>query len=518
MVSVDNRMETCKQRLRETDHHIDTGHFRSAVESASGGVEFMLQVLFDELLNNLNANDFRLKLALEASHKQKINANSPHGSLTFAEWIKFYRNEDLFDELTAAYQCQFCVFSAETLHTLRILRNKCVHENYRPSQDEALWVRNTLAIFLRESSNVLGDGEKSMTTMHDFSQEWQDTWTLLIEQWIENNPDSPEAELLSTLLDQLMLIVGIISDSRVSFALKLPLIWSVYYVIDPNDLIPEGRDSVEALIDDAAVLAFTLHWYLQQADELHEVLPDHWPAETDPVEFVENMHTFILDSHQDMFSDEVWHVIRGVAEAGPQTVWKHRHPSELPSNKDVDEAYRFITEEPNQDTWYEVWRVRVQDWVFENLNSELGETVFLVPDLFMLIVRLIGDNRVPATVKARLAAASAYVVSPFDLIPESLLGVVGLTDDAGALALVGYWLVHVVNIDRNILREHWPGAGDPVTTIEELHSRIQSNAESIFAGKTGVWSNILQRFGYNSNDSKAGLLERIRFRFKMGIK
>lgn len=518
MITENNGIGVCRQRLSESDQHIDTGHFRSAVESASGGVELMLQGLFNELLNYLNTNDFRTKLALEASYSQALKTTGLQGNLTFGEWIRFFSKQDLFDELAAAYQCKFCVFTAETLHTLRILRNKCVHENYRPSPDEAHWVRSTVAIFLRETSDVLGERAESTTTMHDFAEEWRQTWEILIGQWIENNPSSQEAELLSTLLDQLMLVVGIISDSRVSFALKLPLIWSVYYVIDPNDLIPEGKNSVEALIDDAAVLTFTLHWHLQQAEDLHDVLTDHWPAETDPVEFVSNMYRLILESHHDMFSDEVWHVIREVAEAGPQTVWKHRHSSELPTDEDVDDAYRFITEEPNQDTWYEIWRERVQDWVFENLNTELGEIVFVVPDLFMLIVRLIGDNRVPATVKARLAAASAYVVSPFDLIPESLLGVVGLTDDAGALALIGYWLVHVVNIDANILRELWPGTSDPITTIEALHNRIQSNAESIFAGKTGVWSNLLRRFGNSNNDSKVGLFERIRRRFTTGRK
>ena len=191
-------------------------------------------------------------------------------------------------------------------------------------------------------------------------------------------------------------------------------------------------------------------------------------------------------------------------------VWNHRHSSELPNERDVEDAYRFITEEPDSDSWYEIWRERVQDWVFENLNAEIGDVIFVVPDLFILIARLIRDNRVPATVKERLAATTSYVVSPFDQVPESLLGVVGLADDAGALALIGYWLVNVIEIDREILQCHWPGTSDPVTVIEELHSRIHANAESIFDGKIGIWRNILQRFGNNQYDEKFGLLERIR--------
>lgn len=46
---------------------------------------------------------------------------------------------------------------------------------------------------------------------------------------------------------------------------------------------------------------------------------------------------------------------------------------------------------------------------------------------------------------ALLTAAAAYVASPVDLLPEALLGVVGLADDAAVLTWLASSLVHVTD-------------------------------------------------------------------------
>lgn len=46
---------------------------------------------------------------------------------------------------------------------------------------------------------------------------------------------------------------------------------------------------------------------------------------------------------------------------------------------------------------------------------------------------------------AMLTAAAAYVASPVDLLPESLLGVVGLADDAAVLTWLSSALVRVTD-------------------------------------------------------------------------
>lgn len=62
--------------------------------------------------------------------------------------------------------------------------------------------------------------------------------------------------------------------------------------------------------------------------------------------------------------------------------------------------------------------------------------LFQLPGLLRLYWRLLGDRRVPLWPKAVLVGALAYVVSPFDLLPD-LLPVVGQLDDLTLLVLVG---------------------------------------------------------------------------------
>ena len=223
-----DRVADCQQRLQEADQHINSGHFRSAVESAAGGVELMLQGLFDELLHSLNDVDFKLKLTLEARYKELRKQRKNNENLTFCDWIDFFKNESIFDELVAVHNLQLWLFNPDTLHTVRFLRNRCVHENYRPSIDEACWVRNTVAVFLRETTRDAVEHEGKSPIVKDLTRDWRTTWVELIDQWIENNPDSQDAELLSALIDQeFMLIAGLISDNRISFELKIKLIWAV---------------------------------------------------------------------------------------------------------------------------------------------------------------------------------------------------------------------------------------------------------------------------------------------------
>jgi len=56
------------------------------------------------------------------------------------------------------------------------------------------------------------------------------------------------------------------------------------------------------------------------------------------------------------------------------------------------------------------------------------ETALLVPNLVKLVVRLLGDRRVPVRKKVLLGAALLYVISPIDLIPDFIVGF-GRVDD-----------------------------------------------------------------------------------------
>ena len=64
------------------------------------------------------------------------------------------------------------------------------------------------------------------------------------------------------------------------------------------------------------------------------------------------------------------------------------------------------------------------------------EVLLLAPDLFILLLRLILDNRVPTGTRRLILGALVYFVTPIDLLPEALLGPAGFLEDVVLAAAV----------------------------------------------------------------------------------
>jgi uncharacterized membrane protein YkvA (DUF1232 family) len=77
-----------------------------------------------------------------------------------------------------------------------------------------------------------------------------------------------------------------------------------------------------------------------------------------------------------------------------------------------------------------------------------------VPDVARLFRDVAKDPRVPRRVKYEVAAAAAYLLLPFDVIPDFIPGF-GQLDD---VAVIG-WAVRrlLMGAGENVLREHWRG-------------------------------------------------------------
>jgi uncharacterized membrane protein YkvA (DUF1232 family) len=63
------------------------------------------------------------------------------------------------------------------------------------------------------------------------------------------------------------------------------------------------------------------------------------------------------------------------------------------------------------------------------LGKPAVEALLLVPDVFVLLVRLALDKQVPGEARALIGGALAYFVLPLDLFPEAAVGGVGFLDD-----------------------------------------------------------------------------------------
>jgi uncharacterized membrane protein YkvA (DUF1232 family) len=99
-------------------------------------------------------------------------------------------------------------------------------------------------------------------------------------------------------------------------------------------------------------------------------------------------------------------------------------------------------------------------------SSGLRDMLLLLPDLAVLLFRLLRDDRVPISSKALALAGAAYLLSPIDLMPALLLGPIGLIDD---LIVIGAVLSRMLNrVHPDVVRSHWPGQGDALDAIQRV--------------------------------------------------
>lgn len=106
--------------------------------------------------------------------------------------------------------------------------------------------------------------------------------------------------------------------------------------------------------------------------------------------------------------------------------------------------------------------------------SGVRDLLLLLPDLTVLLARLLSDDRVPLGSKALAVAGIGYVVSPVDVLPGLLLGPIGLVDD---LLVVTAALSRILNhVHPDVVRSHWSGQGDVLDALQ----RVTAWSESVF--------------------------------------
>lgn len=99
-------------------------------------------------------------------------------------------------------------------------------------------------------------------------------------------------------------------------------------------------------------------------------------------------------------------------------------------------------------------------------RSGFRDLLLVLPDLTILLLRLLRDHRVPILHKGIALAGVAYVLSPIDLVPVLVFGPVGLLDD---LFVVAACLSRILNhVHPDVVRGHWSGQGDALETIQNV--------------------------------------------------
>jgi len=126
-------------------------------------------------------------------------------------------------------------------------------------------------------------------------------------------------------------------------------------------------------------------------------------------------------------------------------------------------------------SFYDRLRASVVSGVEHKAGKLPGDAVkmlLLVPDVFILMVRLTLDKSVPRGARAMIGGALAYFVLPFDLLPEAILGPVGYMDD---LVLGVAVLSQVFGGELEpYARKHWSGPEDLRVVLRDVTQASQA--------------------------------------------
>lgn len=100
-------------------------------------------------------------------------------------------------------------------------------------------------------------------------------------------------------------------------------------------------------------------------------------------------------------------------------------------------------------------------------KGRMRNFLMFLPNMVMLLGRMLKDSRVPAAEKALFLAAIVYVISPLDFIPD-FFPFIGQVDDIYVVALT---LLRLVNrTDATVVRQLWSGGGDIVSLTDSIAS------------------------------------------------
>ncbi len=120
---------------------------------------------------------------------------------------------------------------------------------------------------------------------------------------------------------------------------------------------------------------------------------------------------------------------------------------------------------PKERTFYD----RLRHSVFDRFDRDgvgLRDILFLLPDIGVLLLRLLKDKRVPRKKKWVALLGVGYWISPIDFFPAWIFGPIGFLDDLLILFAAVSSIVNHVHPD--VLRSHWPGQGAVLTVVCRL--------------------------------------------------
>jgi len=98
-------------------------------------------------------------------------------------------------------------------------------------------------------------------------------------------------------------------------------------------------------------------------------------------------------------------------------------------------------------------------------SFKLVDYLFLIPDFFILLIRLTADDRVSMKLKLTVGGIILYMMMPIDILPD-IIPFIGYIDD---LILIVYGLNQILNkLDKQIVLDNWSGNVELLKALQHI--------------------------------------------------
>lgn len=111
-------------------------------------------------------------------------------------------------------------------------------------------------------------------------------------------------------------------------------------------------------------------------------------------------------------------------------------------------------------------------WVMRPRDARLRDLARIVPDVVVLVRRLIGDRSAPLGVRLALVGLLVWLINPIDLIPE-FVPVLGPLDDVVVAVIVLRYTRRRLGDDE--LHSRWPGTDQGYALLTSFLGRPRSS-------------------------------------------
>jgi uncharacterized membrane protein YkvA (DUF1232 family) len=119
------------------------------------------------------------------------------------------------------------------------------------------------------------------------------------------------------------------------------------------------------------------------------------------------------------------------------------------------------TDDSSVMSFYSSLQTRVDAWLASDEARRFPDAELYrhLPELYRFLVEVALDPRVPEQERACAFSVVKYVVAPYDLIPEAVVGTSGFRDDLVLAAMMVDRLCEACGSE--LITEHWSSPGSP---------------------------------------------------------